>query len=181
MEIVKNHFNPGRVVKSYKDIAAIVDEMIPFVDGGVDNGEYNSAFAISHSQVSDDPWAFFVVNSKFIERPWKKGNYWPAHAIINPQILEASDKIIIGKIGRPGIDERDDVRQNVRTYQEGCFSFPFRKPKNVRRYYKIKVRYQIKAWYGLKTITEEIEGLRAHIFQHEFQHSIGENIYIPKK
>lgn len=178
MQIIKNHFTPSQVVKKYSQIEAIVNEMIPFVDGGIKKGEYQSAYAVSHAQVSDTPFAFFVVASGFVDKKWKKGgNYWPAHAIINPQILEADDKIEIGKLP----DGKPDMRQNVRTYQEGCFSFPFRKPKNIRRYYKIKVRYQIKAWYGLKTITEEIEGLRSHIFQHEFMHSLGENIYIPKK
>lgn len=177
MEIVKNHFTPSRRVDEYSQIAEIVDEMIPFVDKGIKKGEYQSAFAVSHAQVSDKPWNFFVVASGYVSKPWKKGNYWPAHAIINPQILEADDKIEIGKLP----DGKPDIRQNVRTYQEACFSFPFRKPKNVRRYYKIKVRYQIKGFFGLKTITEEIEGLRAHIFQHEFMHSIGENIYMPKK
>lgn len=177
MEIIKNHFNSSRKVDWYSQIEAIVDEMIPFVDGDIKKGEYSKAFAISHAQVSEMPWNFFVVGSGYVEKPWKKGNYWPAHAIINPQILEAEDKIEIGKLP----DGKPDMRQNVRTYQEGCMSFPFRKPKNMRRYYQIKVRYQIKAWYGLKTIEETLEGLRAHIFQHEFQHSLGQNIYMEKK
>lgn len=179
MEIVKNHFKIGRLVTRYKQISSIVEEMIPFVNGGVRKGEYKEAYAISHAQVSTDPWAFFVVSSSFVdEEHWKKGgNYWPEHAIINPQILSADDKINVGTLS----DGNPDVRKNVRTYKEGCFSFPFRKPKNVQRYFRIKVRYQIKAWYGLKTITEEIEGLRAHIFQHEFMHSLGQNIYIEKK
>ena len=59
-------------------------------------------------------------------------------------------------------------------------SFPNRKPKNVEVYYRIKVRYQIPAWYGLKTKTEWVEGLKAHIFQHEINHAHGKNIYYAK-
>lgn len=173
MEIVKNHYTPGKVVKRYSQIEAIVKEMIPFVDHGIKKGEYDQAFAVAHQQVSTDPWAFFVVASQYVG---EGRDFWPASAIINPQILEASDKIEIGKLP----DGQPDMRQNVRTYQEACFSFPFRKPKNVKRYYRITVKYQIKAWYGLKTITEEIEGFRAHIFQHEFMHCVGDNIYMPK-
>ena len=118
MEIVKNHYTPGKVVKSYREIESIVKEMIPFVDGGIKKGEYDQAFAVAHSQVSTEPWAFFVVASQYVG---EGKDMWPAHAIINPQILEAADKVEVGK----NPDGTPDMRQNVRTYQEGCFSFPF--------------------------------------------------------
>lgn len=183
MEIVKNHFTPSRKVSRYSEIASEVNEMIMLLDPGIKKGEYEKGYGLSHCQVSNDPLAFFVIASAYVG----EGKMWPHQVIINPQILEASDKIVIGK----NPDGTDDVRQNIRTYPEGCFSFPFRKPKNMRRYYQIKVRYQIPVehWSILKlrfetkldTIEEEIEGLRAHIYQHEWQHAIGENIYIPKK
>jgi peptide deformylase len=173
MQIVKNHFAPGKQVKKYSEIEAIVEEMIPFVDGGVLKGEYDQAYAVAHCQVSEDPFSFFVVGSKYVD-----GGMWPAHAIINPQILEANSTIIVGKDEETG---KPDRRNNIVEYMEGCFSFPFRKPKRVKRCYRIKVKYQIKGKLGrLKTVTEEIEGLKAHIYQHEFQHCCGGNIHFKK-
>lgn len=170
MQIVKNHYTPGKKVESYKEIAEIVKEMIPFVNNGVPKGNYDKAFAIAHNQVSEKPFAMFVFSDDAaIEQKW------PAQAIINPEIVGALPKIDIGT------KEKPDVRSNVVEYSEGCFSFPFRQPKKVRRFYRIKVRYQIKGkLWGLKDIEEELEGLKAHIFQHEFQHTQGKNIYFDK-
>ena len=172
MQIVKNHFAVGKKVKKYSEIEAIVEEMIPFVDGGVKKGEYEQAFAVAHCQVGKDPFSFFVVGSKYVEE-----GMWPAHAIINPKILEANSTIVVGRNEENG---QPDRRNNIVEYMEGCFSFPFRKPKRVKRCFEIKVRYQIKGKLGLKTVTETIDGLKAHIYQHEFQHCCGGNIHFKK-
>ena len=171
--IIKNHFEAGRQVKKYAEIEPIVEEMQALIDNGIKKGNYDKGFALSHCQVSRNPYAFFVVGSAWVGKEKKDG--WPAAAIINPQILEVTDKIDVGT------KENPDMRQNVFTYDEACFSFPFRQPKKVKRYYRITVQYQIKGLFGLKTVVEEIEELRAHIFQHEFSDCLGENIYWNKK
>lgn len=75
------------------------------------------------------------------------------------------------------IQPRVRVVNRVR-YDEACMSFQHRKPKKVERFSTITVRYQIpKMMGGLKTIEEKIDGLKAHIFQHEIDHSSGKNIY----
>ena len=68
--------------------------------------------------------------------------------IINPQILERSEKL---------------------TLEEGCLSVPDEWEKTPR-YKKVKVRYQDKAqqWHEV-----EAEGRLAHVFQHEIDHLDG--------
>lgn len=174
MQIVKNHYIPGAKVKSYREIEKTAKEMINFIDKGIDEknnkGNRNKDFALAHNQVEDKkPMAFFIVASEY-------KNQWPSQVIINPQIIEAKQNINIGTEKEP------DMRSNIITYEEGCFSFPFRQPKKVNRFYRIKVHYEIPGkFWGLKTIVEELEGIKAHIFQHEYQHTLGDNIYFPKK
>ncbi len=172
MQIVQNHYTPGKKVENYKEIAEIAKEMIAFTNNGVPKGNYDKAYAIAHNQVSEKPFAMFVFSDSAM-----KEQKWPAQVIINPQIVGALPTIQVG------VDDKGkpDMRQNVVEYSEGCFSFPFRQPKKVKRFFKIKVKYQIKGkLWGMKTIEEEIEGLKAHIFQHEFQHTQGKNIYFEK-
>lgn len=172
MEIVKIHYIPAKPVKKYSEIKKIVEEMIPFVDNGIKIGAYNEAYAVAHPQVSTEPLAFFVVNSKHVG----EDKDWEANAIINPEILEAPVNVFFEENGKK------EEKRNIRTYKEGCFSFPFRKEKNVNRYFRIRVRYRIRGKNGkLKKIDKWIEGLPAHIFQHEFQHCCGKNIHFEKE
>lgn len=168
MEIVKNHYIPAEKVANYNDIKSIVDEMREFINAGINKGNYTTGFAIAHNQVeSEKPLAFFVLSDKAV-----KLLDYPHNAIINPEIIEATKHIDLSED-----KNKKDVRENITEYEEGCFSFPFRTPKKVKRYFRIKVRYQVKTLTGLKTIEEWIEGLKAHIFQHEEQHCRGKNIY----
>jgi peptide deformylase len=68
---------------------------------------------------------------------------------LNPQILEVSDSLV--------------------TYNEGCLSIPeiFR---DVDRPEKIRVRYQT---LSFETIEENLDGMQARIFQHEYDHLEG--------
>ncbi|MBX5480238.1 MAG: peptide deformylase [Myxococcaceae bacterium] len=72
--------------------------------------------------------------------------------IINPQILEKSEKV---------------------TLREGCLSVP-EEWEQVERYKRVKVRYQDRAqqWHEV-----EAEGQLAHIFQHEIDHLDG-TVYV---
>ncbi len=68
---------------------------------------------------------------------------------LNPQILDIADDQVI--------------------YNEGCLSIPGIY-KDVYRPDKIRVRYQT---LSFETIEEELEGIRARIFQHEYDHLEG--------
>jgi len=178
MEIVKNHFIPGKKVSKYKEIAKIVPEMIKMLNAGLmSNGLVVNGYGLAHNQVEDkEPMSFFVLSDKAVRE-----QNWPTHVIINPQIIEPERTISIGKV-----DGHDDVRSNIKSYPEACFSFPHKAPKNVDRYYQIKVKYQVPydkwGYVGdkMQVVEETLEGLKAHIFQHEWQHTIGENIYYSK-
>lgn len=76
--------------------------------------------------------------------------------IINPEILERSGKCYS---------------------KEGCMTFPFRSIKKVRRWRKVKVKYQ--DMEGKET-EKEVEDLEAFIFQHEIDHFNGICIYDKK-
>jgi peptide deformylase len=171
MKIVKNHYIVSEKVKKYSQIKDIVKEMIPFIDGGIKSGLYSDGFAVAHSQVEDkNPLAFFVVNSIYVG----KDKMWEDSAIINPEIIEAPKSINVGS------EEEKDMKNNVVVYEEGCFSFPHRKPKKVKRYFRIKVRYYTKGLFSMKIYERWIEGMAAHVFQHELQHLQGKNIYFEK-
>lgn len=161
-----------------------------------------TAYAIAHCQVARFPYAFFVVSEQLLlktcfgMRPIDKNRnrknfYFPDQCIFNARILEAPEKVSArvpkrevikedGKIGSK-ITVTDGLVSNKIYVPDACMSFPDKKTtKNVERYYRVKVRYQIKTWYGFKTITEWVEGLKAHIFQHECDHFVAKNIYYGK-
>jgi len=73
---------------------------------------------------------------------------WEAQAYINPEIIDAL-----------GLD----------TYEEGCLSIPGIRAE-VDRPFKISVKYQT---VDGKLIEEELEGLLARVFQHEYDHLDG--------
>lgn len=122
--------------------------------GDMGPGLRKSFIALHHSQVSTDPFNFFV-----IKRSYVGGKNDEIVIIANPKVLE--------KIGQ------------TNTIMEGCISFPFRHDKKVLRYKKVKVRYQVPRNGDDELITkeEEIEGLLAQVFQHECQHAAGNHIY----
>jgi hypothetical protein len=157
---------------------------------------YITAYAVSHCQVTNDPYpfAFFVVAKDFMnskESPEKFS--WPDQIIYNPEILETPatvekdiPKRVVSK------DKDGDVTHkivksrgmvsNQYEVEEACMSFNHKKAKKVSRYYRIKVKYQTRGFFGrIRTHTEWIEGLKAHIFQHEMDHMNGDNIYFNHK
>ena len=112
-----------------------------------------TSIALHHSQVDPEPFNFFV-----IKRAVVKAKPNEIVVVVNPKILERSP-------------EKDFVL-------EGCISFPFRPDKRVKRNRRVKVSYQIPDDKGeLVTKEEWVEGLMAYVFQHECQHSHGQNIY----
>ena len=73
---------------------------------------------------------------------------WEAQAYINPEIIDA---------------------QGFDSYEEGCLSIPGIRAE-VDRPFKIWVKYQT---IEGKNIEEELEGLLARVFQHEYDHLDG--------
>lgn len=188
MKIIKIHYKVSKPVSSFKEIAGQVKELVHFVDNGKYEGFYNKAYAIAHTQVSETPYAFFVVANECVTNNPKMKWYkmFADRVIINPKIVEASEfreidsnseelkklgfdpaKLKVAKLKIP----------NTVEYNEMCMSFPFRTPKRIQRYSQITVQYQIKGIFGLKTIKATLLGIAAEIFQHECDHMQGKNIY----
>ena len=118
------------------------------------------ALAIHHAQVSNNPVNLFSVLP----------NIFPDNdmVICNPKILAKDEKY---------------------TASEGCMSFPHRGDKKISRYNKIVVEYYVIQVNTLEDGTKHyqplkrertLEGLAAQIFQHEYDHGVGVNIYTKK-
>lgn len=111
------------------------------------------SIALHHSQISQDPYDFFVVDPKATG-----DKYNGFFLVMNPKILSSED------------------RQKV---YEGCLSFPFRQDVAVNRYMKLKVSYDSPGKNGeLEHKEEVVAGLLAQVFQYEAQHARGEHIYL---
>ena len=156
---------------------------------------YITAYAVSHCQVKQyNHYAFFVVNKQFINKKESSTNYsWPSQIIYNPEILEKPETVTKdvptrevskdhdGNVSYKIVKKRGKV-SNLYEVPEGCMSFQHKKEKKMMRYYSIKVKYQTRGFFGqIRTHEEWIEGLKAHIFQHEMDHMKGNNIYFNHK
>ncbi len=160
MKILKPAHNlPSSKVKNWNEIKDQARALRHLILNGEFEGDYRRAYAIAHSQVSDDPKWFFVINETVDDEDGKKlvdkiGSW----CVINAEILESNTQV---------------------EWKEACMSFPYRKPRNTTRFLKIKVRYQIPIFGGWLMIwrTKWFEKLPAFMFQHEQEHARGENIY----
>ena len=180
------------------------NEMCQWLDetNGNFTGEFKRAFAIAHAQVvdHDHPLKLFVVDKELVvpkgKVPAGKNNlvntFFEAQAIFNCEVLDAPDKVTVKvpqrKVERKGLKAEVNVEMvekevnNEVTYPEGCMSFPHRSQRNTHRKFRIKVRYQ---WLGkgllggrkVETFEGWVEGLKAHIIQHETDHFICKNIH----
>ena len=162
MEIIPVHYKISKPVTNWKEISKEVEEVRRFIVRGKFKGFYDKAFAIAHCQVSDTPYAFFVVAPEVVKEKMLKDE-----VIINPEIIDCP---VYKKVS--GID-----MLNAIDYDEACMSFPFRKEKRIRRYDYIKVKYQIPTMFGIKDVEQELYGIASQIFQHEYDHLQGKNIY----
>lgn len=166
-KIIPIHYKLSKPVESFKDIKEKAIATRDFMDSARYEGYYNKAFAIAHCQVDETPYSFFVVSEEVLAE-----KMFPSRIIINPVILEKKMTREIGVAN--GISPVN----NVVTYEEACMSFPFRQPKKIHRYDRIKIHYQIPtALGGLKSIQEEAMGIKSQIFQHEVEHCNAHNIY----
>jgi hypothetical protein len=171
---VKPHYTPSRNVSRWEDIEAVANDMVAFKNAmnGCFQGN-REAYAISHCQVSESPWNFFVVAQEFtrnfrtvlrqnvktgkteIEQVEAKPDF-KSQIVVNPKILDGGDPY---------------------TVLEGCMSFPFRKAKKITRMYVCEVSYQFPDAGKLVEVREMVYGQKAQAFQHAVEHSRGKNIY----
>lgn len=156
------------------------------------------AWAIAQAQLCDSthPLRIFVVHPSLLFGNPKNAKF-PARAIFNPIILEAEKELITYKnvrktvtnpvTGKREIHDRVPERcasPNIFEPMEGCMSFTHRKPRKVQRVFRMTVRYwyprKILGFWVLWRVTEQVEGLKSQIFQHELGHMEGENIFHAK-
>lgn len=157
MKIIEPHRVISRVVTDYSQIREDVEKMIALLDEKRFEGKWRDAFAIHHSQVSNDPFDFFVVNQRLV-----KEKSFPSRVIINAEVVEAD--------------------KSYEEYtREGCMSYPHSNTAKIYRYVLLKVRYQIPRFgRWLKEVEETIAGVKAQVFQHEIDHALGIYIYDPQ-
>lgn len=196
----KGIYSISKQVKSWSQIKDVAETMVKWLDAcnNTFNGEHKVAYAVSHCQIADEAFSFFVLNDELINhsrrlvKDTKKNFYFPSRIIVNAEILVSQEKIRANKPKRELVKNADgsvtpkititegDVSNEI-FVDEACMSFPHRKAKKMKRFFRIKVTYQVpRKLFGvsyLKRVTEEVEGLKAHIFQHEVDHAHGLNMY----
>jgi len=205
MELIKPHHKPservtrknlGRAYEEAKALASFIEEG----NKAGFTGNWKSAVAISHCQVSEEPLAMFAISSELVAKSKKhtrqqnsKNFYFPAQVIFNAEVVEALDEIerLVPKreIQRKQNSHEYEAKitkawkkvSNLLEAPDACMSYPSRTKKNTKRYHTVVVRYQIlRSFLGfkwLKTVTEEVESFKAHVFQHEIDHSFGIDMY----
>jgi peptide deformylase len=192
--------------KEYKQLAADMCKWLDETNGHF-KGSFQRGFAIAHCQVANvpEPIKLFVLDKDLVVPEGKepKGKqtlvncFFEAQAIFNAEILEAPDKIT-KQIPRRKVTHPKDKPLEVQVevvYEpkevdnrimvpEACMSFNEhnRKERNTQRFHTIKVRYQYlsKNMLGIETVKTFkgwVEGLKAHILQHEVDHHEGRNMY----
>lgn len=189
--------------KEHKELATQLVDWFNEANGTF-KGEFAKAFAIAHCQVAnvEAPIKLFVVDKDLVEKNVpedKKQNmvncFFESQAIFNAQVLEAPQKVkkqvpkrkvtpVEGKKGQVEVEMVTEEKEisNIITVPEACMSWQHRKSRNTQRYHTIKVRYQYidKNLVGMevvKTFEGWVEGLKAHILQHECQHFDGKNMF----
>lgn len=187
-----------------KDHIGEANEMVAWFEenNGKFAGENPKAFAIAHCQVTDsrEPLKLIVLDKELVkpdaEKEGKmslKNVYFEAQTIWNAEILEKPRKVTIqaprrkvekgDKKGEVKVDVEmvDTEVDNMYSVMEGCMSYPHRRGKRMVRAHRIKVRYQyLTKTLGIthvKTFEGWVDGLKAHILQHECEHFEGKTMY----
>ena len=160
MNIIDFPYKISKPVESYDQIKTEADELKRFILNKKNfKGKMKKMYAIHHSQVSTDPYNFFVLHPKLVLG--QGDQVWPSRVIINPEIIWT--------------DPNPLAWQEL---LEACASFPYHSPIKARRCLNITVKYQIlKPDGSLETIKEPMTNLKAEIFSHETDHGLGQTIY----
>lgn len=200
---------PVKTSTQRKDALKIAEAVREWLNenNGTFTGMANSAYAVHASQIwtpetsklTDKPYNFFVVDKQLTTVEWAKkiqeedralrditNIVFPEQIIFNPEIITAT-QTFMDDVKRKDGSYRKKAVANVMTFPEACMSYNHhnRKPRNITRFYRITVRYQIAEKVSdklvtLKTIEENVQGLKAHIFQHEIDHANGLNTIYSK-
>lgn len=139
---------PSSKVESWDQIKDMAAELKDLVANGPFEGYHDEPLGIHHQQVANPSLDFFVLCDE-VKEFW----HW---CVVNLVIHERSEPV---------------------EFEEGCMSWPYRKPRSTYRFDKIKVTFSIPDGDTLKEVTQEMEGLPAIIAQHESDHGKGINIY----
>lgn len=153
MNIIPIHNTPSKRVERWGDVAKDAQELKKLV---VVPQHGLKAIALHHSQVSAEPFNFFVVHPEIVA-----AGIFNFEVVLNPEIVPADDNI------------EADRRQMV----EGCMSFSLRKPKKMLRSTRVAVNFETRGPWGLRKHHEIVPGIVAQMFQHETDHAKGRNIY----
>lgn len=150
--ILPPHNKIASPVKSYWSIRKEVKELSKLA-GSTFTGKWKDAASLAHSQVSDEPMNFFVVN------PRMKGYVTQIpFVVLNPKI--------IAYLG--------EKKKN----KEACMSFPNNPIMKMKRHTRLAVSFEVPFLLFFKRkVQKEIDGFEAMIFQHETDHANGKNIY----
>lgn len=153
MKIILPHKTKSIKVTDYRQIKKDAEEMLGLLNAGKFKGKWAEGLALSHAQVCDKPYAFFVSH-----KSWE-GNI--PEIVINPRIIEKFEPVPL-KL-------------------EACVSFPFRDIIKTQRFWRIVAEFEVPAgiFHSNRMKTEQLafDGLAAVVFQHELDHHHGEDIY----
>lgn len=151
LHIIQPHRQPSSKVNSMAEIMEDVNAMSRLLNKELPQN--NQGYALHHSQVvKENPKNFFVIHRHM--RPMFQGY----SMIANVRLIDRSDP---------------------RAFKERCLSYPFRKEKNTKRYYRIVITCEVEHDLGgiLRTTELELQGIAAYIVQHEIDHGKGKFIY----
>lgn len=151
LKIIPPHRVQSVKVDDWKQIKYDVQGIREMIVNQNYEGNWKEAYSIHHSQVSERPFNFFVVNLNSVHG-------LASDVIINPEIIER-------------------MKGTAETKKEGCMSYPFRPVVKVKRYDVIKVQYQVKRLFGFKTVEMVINEVMAQVFQHDNDHAHAIYIY----
>lgn len=174
MKLIAPHHKKSNKVTFWnlKEAVKQATEVCTFLDEGNNQkfkGAWKRAYALSHCQVTEEPFNFFVVSEDLLRKGQrqtrtqnKRNWFFRSKVIFNPEIIKA------------------EAKDNTFPMVDGCMSYPQCTAIKVERYLKVTVKYKIlRSLFGfqwLSTVTEEVTGLKSHIFQHEVDHSYGIDI-----
>lgn len=137
-----------------RQIEADAAAMRELLNAGKFTGMWKEGFALSHSQVSEDPFRFFVLHDG------AKEGFENYDTIINAKVEKGSDKM---------------------PFKEACLSYPHRGVINTQRFASIEISclVPVKKFFRLHLMKKilRLEGLAAFIAQHEIDHAQGIHIY----
>lgn len=152
-------YKRGKISKKVESFDQIEKDVVAMQEA-LENNNFNppskkNNVALHHSQVSTDPYNFFVVKRS---------------------VVGLTDKTMLVVFVNPRIVEKDKTTKLL--VSQGCISFSLKNDIAVPVYGRVKVYYEIAAKGGkLKAKEEWFEGFMGEIFQHEIAHSHGVTIY----